>query len=101
MHELFLNLKQSEQAQILNTIGSELGRPADILEKDVWLCWALEHLFKMPGHLPMAFKGGTSYQKFMMPFIDFQKMWILLLIIQHLIVAIHLLMALVKIKKRK
>jgi hypothetical protein len=37
--------------------------PAIILEKDVWVCWALETLFSMPGHHPMAFKGGTSLSK--------------------------------------
>jgi predicted nucleotidyltransferase component of viral defense system len=34
-----------------------------VAEKDIWLCWALEALFRMPGALPMAFKGGTSLSK--------------------------------------
>lgn len=34
-----------------------------MLEKDVWVCWVLQHLFAMPGRLPMAFKGGTSLSK--------------------------------------
>lgn len=33
------------------------------LEKDVWICWALDTLFRLPSALPMAFKGGTSLSK--------------------------------------
>jgi predicted nucleotidyltransferase component of viral defense system len=40
-----------------------MGRSARILEKDVWVCWALNEVFSMPAHLPMAFKGGTSLSK--------------------------------------
>ncbi len=32
-----------------------------MLEKDVWVCWALQTL--LPDRLPMAFKGGTSLSK--------------------------------------
>ena len=34
-----------------------------ILEKDVWVCWALDTLFSMPNRPHMAFKGGTSLSK--------------------------------------
>jgi hypothetical protein len=34
-----------------------------VLEKDVWICWALDVLFSEDDHLPMAFKGGTSLSK--------------------------------------
>ena len=62
MPENFLTLSQQEQAQILRniSINNEIKRDALLLEKDIWICWALEYLFKMPGRLPMAFKGGTS-----------------------------------------
>lgn len=33
------------------------------LEKDVWICWALDTLFRLPDAFPMAFKGGTSLSK--------------------------------------
>ena len=33
-----------------------------ILEKDIWVCWALEALFKLE-HPRMVFKGGTSLSK--------------------------------------
>src|SRR5699024_6026534 len=37
--------------------------PENILEKDIWLCWVLEQIFKMPSAPKMAFKGGTSLSK--------------------------------------
>jgi hypothetical protein len=61
--EAFLQLPPDEQASILQTCAGKIGRRAEHLEKDVWICWVLQALFTMPGHLPMAFKGGTSLSK--------------------------------------
>jgi hypothetical protein len=61
--EAFLQLSPEEQAEILQTCAGKLGRRAEHLEKDVWICWVLQGLFTMPGRLPMAFKGGTSLSK--------------------------------------
>ncbi|MDE0081044.1 MAG: nucleotidyl transferase AbiEii/AbiGii toxin family protein [Gammaproteobacteria bacterium] len=44
-------------------MAAESGRSAVILEKDIWICWALQALFSMPDPHPMAFKGGTSLSK--------------------------------------
>ena len=63
MPEAFLQLSPEEQANILQTCAGKLGRRAEHLEKDVWICWVLQGLFTMPGRLPMAFKGGTSLSK--------------------------------------
>lgn len=63
MSEAFLRLALNEQAEILNALAPELGRNAVVLEKDVWVCWVLQHLFQMPDRLAMAFKGGTSLSK--------------------------------------
>jgi hypothetical protein len=63
--EEYLTLSQKEQAQILRSLSTNpiIKRDAILLEKDIWICWALEFLFKMPNQLPMAFKGGTSLSK--------------------------------------
>lgn len=63
MPEAFLQLSPDERASILQTAAGKLGRRAEHLEKDVWICWVLQALFTMPGRLPMAFKGGTSLSK--------------------------------------
>ena len=61
MPESFLHLKAQEQSQIYRALAPQLARSPVVLEKDVWVCWVLQALFTMPGRLPMAFKGGTSY----------------------------------------
>ncbi len=65
MSEPYLSLSQKEQAQILRSLSTNpnIKRDAILLEKDIWICWALEYLFKMPNRFPMAFKGGTSLSK--------------------------------------
>ena len=61
--EAFLSLPTRERTDILRTVASRAGRQADILEKDVWICWVLATLFAIPDGHPMAFKGGTSLSK--------------------------------------
>lgn len=63
MPDEFLSLPARERTDILQTIAARTGRQADLLEKDVWICWVLDTLFAMPEHHPMAFKGGTSLSK--------------------------------------
>lgn len=63
MAESFLSLKAEERKEILQTLSPKFGLSPAVLEKDVWVCWALQHLFAMPDAIPMAFKGGTSLSK--------------------------------------
>jgi predicted nucleotidyltransferase component of viral defense system len=51
------------RAALLRTVEQTLQRPALILEKDIWVCWALRTLFRLPDAPRMAFKGGTSLSK--------------------------------------
>jgi predicted nucleotidyltransferase component of viral defense system len=63
MPEPFLGLPTEEQGQLLRIHAEQLGMAAHIVEKDIWVCWALDQLFKMPDPPKMAFKGGTSLSK--------------------------------------
>lgn len=63
MAEAYLELPREDQKAILQAAAAELGRQAAVLEKDIWVCWALQALFSMPDAHPMAFKGGTSLSK--------------------------------------
>ena len=63
MAKSFTHLHKKEQIEIFEALSRRIGRSALHLEKDVWLCWALQNLFSLPNHLPMAFKGGTSLSK--------------------------------------
>ena len=63
MTDAFIQLPSQDRADILQTAAAELGFTAQVLEKDIWVCWALDALFSMPEAHPMAFKGGTSLSK--------------------------------------
>uniref|UniRef100_UPI00333FD0F5 nucleotidyl transferase AbiEii/AbiGii toxin family protein n=1 Tax=Castellaniella defragrans TaxID=75697 RepID=UPI00333FD0F5 len=59
----YFDLSSTEQAELLHGLATVLGRRAEILEKDIWLCQMLGILFALPNQKPMAFKGGTSLSK--------------------------------------
>lgn len=63
MPDAFLGLSPRHQREIIQSLSTKLGRTDIVLEKDVWVCCALEYLFRMPGQLKMAFKGGTPLSK--------------------------------------
>jgi len=45
--ESYLTLSQKDQRQILQALSmnENIKRDALLLEKDIWICWALEFLF--------------------------------------------------------
>ncbi len=63
MAEAFLHLAAEDRREVLRVAADRSGRPAHLLEKDVWVVWALATLFgsSIGGHL--VFKGGTSLSK--------------------------------------
>ncbi len=63
MAEAFLCLSRSDQADALGVAADRSGRPVHLLEKDVWVVWALEALFAEPFGPHLVFKGGTSLSK--------------------------------------
>ncbi len=61
--EHYHDLSVGDQADLLQSLAPVMGRRAEILEKDIWLCQVLDILFQLPCRKPMAFKGGTSLSK--------------------------------------
>jgi hypothetical protein len=61
--DAFLQLPDDDRKAILDKSAQESGKGANILEKDVWVCWTLEKLVTMPDVPPLVFKGGTSLSK--------------------------------------
>jgi Nucleotidyl transferase AbiEii toxin, Type IV TA system len=71
----YFQLSAEEQRDALEVAAQASGRPAAMLEKDLWVVWTLEALFALEGQphdlagfrggvVPtMAFKGGTSLSK--------------------------------------
>lgn len=63
MAEAFLRLTTKDRLDALGVAADRLGRPAHLLEKDVWVVWAIQQLFGSPVGTNLVFKGGTSLSK--------------------------------------
>jgi hypothetical protein len=63
MRDKFLDLSDAERREALGVAASNSGRPAHLLEKDIWVVWCLDALFKSPLGEHLVFKGGTSLSK--------------------------------------
>jgi len=61
--EYFFDLSKRDQRDVLEFGRAETGRPAHLLEKDIWVVWTLRALFASPLAADMTFKGGTSLSK--------------------------------------
>lgn len=66
MAESWFALSRQDQAEALEVAADRTGRPAHLLEKDIWVVWALAAIYDandstLTGKL--TFKGGTSLSK--------------------------------------
>jgi len=61
--ESFFSLSDADRADVLEFGRERTGRPAHLLEKDVWVVWTLGTLFGSPVGADLTFKGGTSLSK--------------------------------------
>lgn len=60
---LFHILSPNGRRDALEVAAGQSGRPAYLLEKDIWVVHALRLLFDAPFGKHLAFKGGTSLSK--------------------------------------
>ena len=63
MADAFLHLSAEDRREALGVAADRSGRPAHLLEKDVWVVWALATLYGSPLGEHLVFKGGTSLSK--------------------------------------
>jgi hypothetical protein len=63
MAEPFLSLSRDDQHEALQAAAARSGRPPHLLEKDVWVVWSLDALFRSALGGNLVFKGGTSLSK--------------------------------------
>jgi hypothetical protein len=61
--ESWFELSREDQSEALEVAAARSGRPAHLLEKDVWVVWALGALYSSPLAQTLTFKGGTSLSK--------------------------------------
>jgi hypothetical protein len=63
MADAFLALSAEDRREALAVAADRSGRPHHLLEKDVWVVWALATLFGSDLGEHLVFKGGTSLSK--------------------------------------
>jgi predicted nucleotidyltransferase component of viral defense system len=63
MAERYLTLSREDRAEALGVAATTSGRPVHLLEKDIWVVWALDGLFASNLGEHLVFKGGTSLSK--------------------------------------
>lgn len=63
MADAFLLLPVADRREALSVAADRSGRPAHLLEKDVWVVWALATLYGSALGEHLVFKGGTSLSK--------------------------------------
>jgi hypothetical protein len=63
MADAFLRLSAQDRRDALGVAADRSGRPAHLLEKDVWVMWALAALYGSALGEHLVFKGGTSLSK--------------------------------------
>jgi hypothetical protein len=63
MADRFLHLTGKDRREALAVAAAASGRPMHLLDKDVWVVWVLEVLFRAPFSKDLVFKGGTSLSK--------------------------------------
>lgn len=63
MPDTWFDLSAADQAEALEVGAGRSGRPAHLLEKDIWVVWALAAIYNSPLGDSLTFKGGTSLSK--------------------------------------
>jgi hypothetical protein len=63
MAESWFSLSLDDQAEALEFAASRTGRPAHLLEKDIWVVWVLSAIYESDLASKLTFKGGTSLSK--------------------------------------
>jgi predicted nucleotidyltransferase component of viral defense system len=58
-----LTLSREDRLKALGVAATASGRPVHLLEKDIWVVWALQGLFASLLGKHLVFKGGTSLSK--------------------------------------
>ena len=62
MNEL-LDMEDERRRQVFEQTAAQMGLAGVSVEKDFWVCWTLDKLFRLPCGAHLVFKGGTSLSK--------------------------------------
>jgi predicted nucleotidyltransferase component of viral defense system len=63
MPESSFELSLADGSEALEVAAARSGRPVHLLEKVIWVVWALSAIYASPLGDTLTFKGGTSLSK--------------------------------------
>lgn len=63
MTESWFGLSPTDQGEALQVAATRSGRTAHLLEKDIWVVWALSAICRASFSTHLNFRGGTSLSK--------------------------------------
>lgn len=63
MADSWFTLSREDRAEVLEVAAAQIGRPAHLLEKDIWVVWTLSAIYESALAEKLTFKGGTSLSK--------------------------------------
>ena len=58
MSELWFELSAADKTDALEVAAGQAGRPAHLLEKDIWVVWTLAAIYNSEMRDTLTFKGG-------------------------------------------
>lgn len=58
-----LGMDANRRRQVFEQTAAQMNLATVAVEKDFWVCWTLDKLFKLPCGQHLTFKGGTSLSK--------------------------------------
>jgi hypothetical protein len=61
--DAWFSLSRKDRAEALEVAAAQTGRPAHLLEKDIWVVWTLSAIYASALADKLTFKGGTSLSK--------------------------------------
>ena len=74
MAEPWFSLSRDDQVEALEFAAARTGRPAHLLEKDIWVVWVLSAIYESDLASKLTFKGALHCPRFTTSLIDFLKM---------------------------
>jgi hypothetical protein len=76
MADVFLQLSAEDRRDALGVAADRSGRPTHLLEKDVWVVWALATLYARRSASIWCSRAARRCRKPIRSFAGFRRMWI-------------------------
>ncbi len=76
MADSWFSLSREDQVEALEFAAARTGRPAHLLEKDIWVVWVLSAIYESNLAGKLTFKGAPRCPRSIASSIGFLRTWI-------------------------